>query len=186
MSSVSPPPGPIVVQALGPGWSNVAHLAPPGATPAAFAYLPGDWNAVFHWSTTKDDGLGGAGAFNRFDREIPAWANDWSTVATYDAFWVDASGSNIATLNPNPPLGRTLALSAGWNNFAYTGTNRSVADALSDIDGKYLQVMRYDNATSTWDSYLPGQPRFLNDFGGLFNLQAYWILVSEPVLLVMD
>ena len=91
-----------------------------------------------------------------------------------------------ASINPNPSPGRTVQLHAGWNNFTYTGTARSVADALGSIAGKYQQVLQYDNATGAWLSFLPGQPRYLNDFGGLFTLKVYWVLVSEDVTLVMN
>ena len=96
---------------------------------------------------------------------------------------------NIASLNPSPPPGRVIALKPGWNNFTYTGTSRSVADALSSVNGQYSQVLQYDNATQNWLGYEPVTPvhqRFLNDFGGLFTLKVYWVLMTENGTLVMN
>ena len=47
-------------------------------------------------------------------------------------------------------------------------------------------MLKFDNPSGTWLSFLPGQPRYLNDFGGLFTLKVYWVLVSEDVTLVMN
>ena len=40
-------------------------------------------------------------------------------------------------------------------------------------------MLRFDNAQGAWQSYLPGQPRYLNDFAGLLREQVYWILMRE-------
>jgi hypothetical protein len=107
-------------------------------------------------------------------------------VNRYDALWVRAGGSTLATPNPAPAPGRTITLHHGWNNFVYTGTNRQVEDALRSIAGQYTRVMHFDNAAQAWRSYFPGQPRYVNDFGGLFQLKVYWVFVTIPGELRMD
>jgi hypothetical protein len=50
-------------------------------------------------------------------------------------------------------------------------------------------VLQYDNAVGAWRSHLPvtpTHPRILNDFGGLFTLKVYWVLMNEDGTLVMD
>jgi hypothetical protein len=189
VSGVSPPPGSVVVQTLGSGWSNLAHLEPSGALPAAASTLPLPWNAIYRWDPLKwtfSEADGALGAYLRFIRGAPAAVNDYPVIQQFDAYWVDAPAANVASLNPNPPPGRTIELAAGWNNFTYTGPSRAVADALASIAGKYDQVLEYDNATGRWLSHLPGQPRYLNDFGGLFTFRVYWISMREPGQLVMQ
>ncbi len=75
----------------------------------------------------------------------------------------------------------TTACDCGYSG---TGTSKAVAEALAGV--KYTQVLQFDNPTNTWLSHLPGQPRYVNDFGGLFQLKVYWIYVSEPATLVMN
>lgn len=185
VSAVSPPPGAVVVQTLNGSWSNIAQLEPTGQLPEAAASLPTPWNAIFKWDPLKKL-LDMPGAYRRFLRGAPSYASDLPTLAQYDAYWVDAPAQNPASLNPFPQPGRTIELHPGWNNFTYTGNARAVADALGTISGKYTQVLQFDNATSTWLSYLPGQPRYLNDFGGLFTLKVYWVLMTADATLTMN
>ena len=185
ISTVSPPPGAVVVQALNGSWANIAHLEASGQLPGAASSLPTPWNAIYRWDPLKRL-LDRPGAYQRFYRNAPGYASDIQTINQYDAYWVDGPPTNVASLNPNPAPGRSIALHPGWNNFTYTGASRSVADALTSITGKYTQVLQFDNPTSTWLSYLPGQPRYLNDFGGLFTLKVYWVLVTDEVTLVMN
>ena len=117
----------------------------------------------------------------------PPAINDISTLKTYDAFWINAPASNLASVNPNPPTGRVIQLNPGWNNFVYTGTSKAVADALSSIAGRYTEVAQYDNATGAWLLWNPPpQPRFLNGFGGLFKLKVYWIYMTQSASLTMN
>jgi hypothetical protein len=173
------------VQALNGSWANIAHLEPTGALPGAASSLPTPWTTIFKWDPLKTL-LDKAGAYRRFFQEAPAYASDFPVISQFDAYWVDGPPTNVASLNPNPAPGRSIVLEPGWNNFTYTGTSRSVADALTSASGKYTQVLQFDNATSTWLSYLPGQPRYLNDFGGLFTLKVYWVLATAEVTLVMN
>jgi len=185
VSSVSPPPGALVVQALNGTWANIAHLEPTGQLPGAAAGLPTPWTSIFKWDTEKAT-IGAAGAFKRFFRGLPGYVSDYPTIGQYDAYWVDAPATNMASPNPNPQPGWAIALKKGWNNFVYTGQSRAVADALQSVQGKYSQVLQFDNNTGAWLSHLPGQPRFLNDFGGLFTLKVYWVLMTDDGTLVMD
>ena len=182
ISSVTPPPGAIVVLSLGEGWSLVSHFPPEGALPGAASYLPSNWSQIYVW----DPSVPGGGAFAHFNREVPAFARSLQGLSQYDVFWVDGSATNIALSNPNPPSGRVLAFTEGWNAFLYTGDSRSVEDALAGLAGNYDQVLQYDNLEGAWLSYLPGQSRFLNDLGGLFRMEIYWIHVTAPGTLTMD
>ncbi len=186
VSSVSPGPGPIVVQGMGAGWSNFANLEPDGPLPAAVPGLTGVWTALLAWDATAVDAQGNTGVYRRFLREAPPFASDLATTTRYSAMWVDSAASNIATANPNPPAGRAILLETGWNNIVYTGTTREVSDALASIGGHYKQVLQYDNPAGLWLSYLPGQARYLQDFGGMGRLKVYWILMTEPGLLIMN
>ncbi|HML99031.1 MAG TPA: S8 family serine peptidase [Tepidiformaceae bacterium] len=183
VSTVSPGPGAIVVQQLNGQWSNIAHLEPTGNLPGAASSLPTPWKVIYRWDPLKMF-LDRPGGYRRFARLAPAYASDYPQIQQYDAYWVDAPATNLASPNPNPAPGRAIELQPGWNNFTYTGTSKAVAEALAGV--KYTQVLQFDNPTNTWLSHLPGQPRYVNDFGGLFQLKVYWIYVSEPATLVMN
>ena len=188
VSSVSPPPGAIVVQTLNGGWSNVAHLEPDGQLPGAVSSLPTPWNSIFKWDPLKKI-LDRPGGYRRFFRGLPSFTSDLPVLKQYDAYWVDAPATPMGSMNPNPEPGRTIQLRAGWNNFVYTGTSRKVSDALSSIGNNYQQVLQYDNATGTWLSHQPElaeNQRYLNDFGGLFTLKVYWVLMAQEATLVMN
>ncbi|MCA9829983.1 MAG: S8 family serine peptidase [Dehalococcoidia bacterium] len=183
LTAVSPPPGPVVVQVLNGGWSNIAQLettGPPGAVLASFG---SPWTTVLRWDPSAGGLLGGV--YRRYLKDAPGYVNDLDSLGRYEAIWIDGARANVATPNPNPVAGRSVALLAGWNNIVYTGSARSVADALVDSAGKYARVMQFDNATGTWTSHVPGMPRYLNDFNGLFQLQVYWIYMNEPGVIVM-
>lgn len=183
VSSVSPPPGPIVGQVIGSGWSNIAHFQAAGEVPAAVSYLPNPWEALYTWD--PQGGESGEGAYERYIRGAPAYVNQWSEVQPYQPFWVKAPATTIATPNPNPVSGRAIALSPGWNNFVYTGANRAVGDALGPLQGTYTLVLEYDNAGALWRAHIPAAPRYLNDFGALLKLHIYWIYMKEPATLTM-
>jgi hypothetical protein len=186
VSSVSAPPGQIVVQTLNGGWSNVAHLEATGPPATVLSYLPAGWATVYRWNAAAANGLDGAGAYDRYAKDSPGYANQLTTLQQYDAIWVNASAASIASLNPDPPPGRVVALKPGWNSFVYTGTSKSVEEALTEVAGKYTQVLQYDNASRAWLSYLAGQRRYLNDFGGLFKLKVYWVYMTGSGSITMQ
>jgi subtilisin family serine protease len=186
IGSVSPPPGAVVLQTLNGGWSNVGHFESSGLLPAAASAISSPWTQVFRWDPAKVSVDGNTGAYRRYTRDVPEFVNDMTALDRYDAFWINAGQATVAIANPNPAAGRTLQLRKGWNNIVYTGSNRAVSDALRTIEAKYQQVLQYDNATGTWQSYVPGRARYLNDFGGLFKLKVYWIFLTEAATLAMD
>ena len=182
LNGIELPPGVVVVQELGEGWSQAAYLRPTASLPEAASGFPADWTAVAVWDAHAGDG----GAILLYYPEAPDQAQTLTELAQYDAFWVYSEGGAIAAPTPESLPLREVALAAGWNAVVYTGQPRSVADALADIDGLYDQVLRYDNATGLWSSYLPGSAPQLNDFGGLYPFRVYWIRMTAPGTLVME
>ncbi len=178
ITTVSPPPGGIVVQPLGTGWNLVAQYDTGGDLPGALSAFPRPWTEVAAWDPDTE-------TYQHYASEAPEYVNSMTSVERYDVFWVRTEASNHASLNPNPGE-REITLQTGWNPFVYTGTAKSVPVALSGIAGKYTSVMQFNNATREWSANFPSQPRYLNDFGGLLKLQVYWIYVTEPVTLVMN
>jgi subtilisin family serine protease len=184
VSTVSPPPGPVVIQRLGSGWNNIGHLDAAGQLPAALSYLPSAWTAALKWDPAGP-GLDGPGRYLRTGPSLPAFARNWLSIERYDAYWVDGSGTSVAMANPGPGP-RAVLLQPGWNNFVYTGTSKSVADALAGVAGLYTEVLQYDNPAGAWRIYIPGQPRSLNDFGGMMTLQTYWVFATGEATLQME
>ncbi len=181
VNGIDPPPGPIVEQELGAGWNQVAYLGPSASLPAAAAALPQGWSAIAVWDPDAE----GGGAFLLHYAEAPAQAQTLTELSRYQALWVYSDGGAVFDANPEPPPGRRVELAEGWNAIVYTGESRPVEAALASISGRYDQVLRYDNATGLWDSYLPGSAPQLNDFGGLHPYRVYWIRMTTAATLVM-
>jgi subtilisin family serine protease len=186
ISTITPSPAGIVVQTLNGGWSNIASFDPTGPAATALSSLPTPWSAAYHWRPDRAAFDGTNGVYEQYIRGAPAAASDWTSVNQFDAFWVDAPAGNVASLNPNPPPGRVLQLQQGWNNFVYTGSSKQVSDALGEVSGRYTEVLQYDNSSKQWQVYIPGQPRYLEDFGGLFKLKTYWIYMSQAGSITMN
>lgn len=185
ISSVTPGPGPVVEQTLNGRWSNIAYLNATGPLPDALEeLLPEPWDAVLRWDPLRQ-WFENTGAYERYYRSAPGYVNQVETLHRYEAFWTDAAAGTVASANPEPAPGRTVQLQPGWNNFVWTGPPREVRAALASIEGKYLHLLHFDNATETWLSYIPGQLRYLQDFNGLFQFRVYWIYVTEPVQITM-
>lgn len=178
ITTVSPPPGGIVVQPLADGWSLVAHLGVSGQLPGVLNAFPRDWSEVAAWDPTE-------GVYRTYSVDVPAYVNSLQGIGQYDVFWVRTEASNLGSLNPQAGE-REITLDAGWNPIVYTGTAKSVSTALAPIAGKYTAVMQFNNTTREWLGHYPSQPRYLNDFGGLLPLRIYWIYVTEPVNLLMN
>ncbi len=184
VSSVSPPWGSLVTQTLGGGWNLVAHLPGPGSLPAAVGYLPANWDAIYRWDPTSPDGFGGMGRYQRYGRNVPSFVNEFTSIARYQVYWVNASNTSIGSSNPCPqPCPRSIQLEPGWNAFLFTGQTTKLSTFLQPLAGAYLQVLHRDNASGQWLSHLPGLPRYLNDFEALHQMRIYWILVDEAVTL---
>lgn len=186
VSSISPPPGAVVVQTLNGAWSNIASFEATGPAESVFSSLPTPWSGAYHWDPAKPSLDSSPGAYVHYFRDVPAAVNDWNIVQQYDSFWVNGPAANLASINPSPPAGRVLPLRPGWNNFVYTGTSKQVSDALKEISGKYSEVLQYDNASQRWLVNIPGQRRYLQDFGGLFKLKVYWIYMTDAGAITMN
>lgn len=189
VSTVTPDPGPIVVQPLTAGWNNIAHLAPTSPLPSGFDYLPGNWTAAYAWDPLLPVAPGVNGAYRRVIKDplAPAVASTWETASRYQGYWVDAqTTTNAATVNPDPPSGRIITFEPGWNNFTWTGESSAMKPALANIAGKYTIVLQHDNTTGEWATYAPNQPRPLNSLGGLLHLSVYWIYMNEPGSVIMN
>ncbi len=184
VSSVSPAPGPVVVQSLGPGWNLLTNLTS-GPVPGS-AFLHSSWTALYFWDPLLPGVGPSPGAYRRHIRTAPGYVNTWLDGKIFDAFWVDAaSATTVAFTNPCP-CSRTISLKEGWNLFTYTGPSKKASDALGGVVGKYTLVVEFNNLTDAWAMHFPGSPRYLNDFEGLMQLQVYWIYMEDAGLLTME
>ncbi|MYA54245.1 MAG: S8 family serine peptidase [Dehalococcoidia bacterium] len=182
VNGIEAPPGAVVVQELGEGWSLSAYLGPTTSLPEATAAFPDGWAAIAVWDADAE----GGGAFRLYYPGAPDSAQTLTELSEYEAFWIFSEGGIMADLTPEPVPGRQVALAEGWNAVVYTGEARAVANALASINGLYDQVLSYDNVTRLWSSHLPGSAAQLNDFGGLYPFRVYWIRMTAPGTLVMQ
>src|SRR4029079_2432838 len=95
------------------------------------------WTEVLRWDPLKPFLDQDLGAWRRWIKDVPSYVDDITVLNQYDAVWIDAGAANVATVNPNPPSGRTVQFQRGWNNFVYTGSAKQVDDALAQAAGKY-------------------------------------------------
>lgn len=184
VTAVSPPPGQLVVQPLGSGWNNIAHLEQSGPLPGVLTALPGGFGTLLKWDPLKEL-TARPGGWLRYYPGVPEYVNDLTSLTRYDAYWVESGGGSPASLNPNPSSGRSVGLQPGWNNITWTGRAEEVGTALEQIDGKYSIVLQWDNLSQSWLQYIPGQPRYLQAFNGLFQFKTYWVLMTDPGVIVM-
>ena len=182
VNGIDPAPGPVVLQELGAGWSQAAHLGATAPLPEAAAALPANWSAIAVWDAAAE----GGGAFRLYYADAPAEAQTLTELTQYQAYWVYSTGGIAADINPRALAGRQAGLAEGWNAVVYTGQARPVEEALVSVAGLYDQVLSYDNVTGLWSSYLPGSAPQLNDFGGLHPYRIYWIRMTAPATLVIE
>mgnify|MGYP002031220964 CR=1 FL=1 len=176
-------PESVVVQEMGHGWSIAAHLGPTLPLPEAAEAFPEGWTAISIWDPKAG---GGGGDFLLYVPEAPDAAQTLTKLSQYDAFWIYGDSGAVSNPKPERPAGREVTLTAGWNAIVYTGEAQAVAEALTSIEGLYDQVFRYNSATGLWSSYLPDSAPQLNDFGGLYPYQVYWIRMNQSGTLVME
>jgi hypothetical protein len=70
------------------------------------------------------------------------------------------------------------ALTAGWNNIAYTGGAAAPGQALKSLEGKYSVVYRWDGVAKKYEIYAPGAPEIVNTLTTVNPGDALWVHVT--------
>ncbi len=71
------------------------------------------------------------------------------------------------------------SLTKGWNNVAYSGSAKPVAEALSPISGKYAAVYRWNAAGKVYEMYAPNAPAQANTLTTLAEGDAIWVNLTS-------
>ena len=80
------------------------------------------------------------------------------------------------TPSATPGATRTFDLATGWNNFVWTGSSGTPAEAaLSCIAGKFAIAYRYDE--TGWKHYVPGQPD-ISDLATVDKYDSLLVLIT--------
>jgi hypothetical protein len=98
-----------------------------------------------------------------------------------------APGSKSGQPPTQPPAGGSadIKLSAGWNliSFPLNPAEKSPAQVLAGIDGKYSAVYSFNTGNNQYRSYVPGSTS--NDLTSLDAGQGYWIYMDQAATLTV-
>ncbi len=97
----------------------------------------------------------------------------------YEIPWIP-NYDRLPLMEPTNPI-MNITLHKGWNliSIPTNETNWSLADVLRPIDGKYDQVMGYNESSKLWEIHLKKAPFWLSDLNQLSASGGYWINVTE-------
>ena len=76
---------------------------------------------------------------------------------------------------------RTVALDEGWNLTGWTGPDTALADAIAGIINQTEAAATFDAGPQSFDTWNASGPDFLNTLETIFQGQAVWVLITEPV-----
>jgi len=105
-----------------------------------------------------------AQAYRSFRSDAPEIANTLERISPRDALLVLHTGTDAlpVTTVAGIPQPRVVELRVGWNQIAYTGAATPVGELFAGVDAQSIWL--FDDASTSWLGYFPGQPAFLNEF----------------------
>ena len=164
-----------LVQQFTFGWNLYTYLGEPSFLDSAVSLFPQKLLQIQKWDVNTKNFL-----------EVPSPDIHKTAINKFDVFWLVISNPEFVAVPVSTAVSpRAVSLKKGWNVFTYTGSVLPVQEALKSLETTYLQVRKYENLNSSWLSYVPDVPKFLNDFSALRTYEVYWILLKEPNVLVM-
>jgi hypothetical protein len=150
---------PLVRQTVSSGFSPLIYTGSESATAAALAAGLGS-RVIGIW---RYDAV--SQSFQSFRPAAPAFVNTLAEIQPRDALLVllraggDVSFETLALV----PAPRSVSLTAGWNQLAYTGADGT---AVMDLFAGHAveSVWRFDIASQSWQAHFFGGPSFLQAF----------------------
>jgi hypothetical protein len=154
---------------LNKGWNLISlPLEPKSSSPAdVLSSISGNYTAVYAFSN---------GTYQAY---IPgATDNKLTAITAGNGYWIYMNQAGSLTIEGSA-AGKSISLVNGWNLVGYNSTSdSSITAALASIEGKYVAVYAFDNASNTYKAYIP------NSASELSSLKAgvgYWIYANAAV-----
>jgi len=164
-----------------PGWNLVSLGRQPG-NPSPAAVFSGATSRVFAY-----DACDTADPWKVWDPANPA-GSDLTAVDVKKGLWAEAPAAVVLPLAGTEPTVTTIHLCPGWNLIgAPLSQPRSVAGALSSIEGKYARVFGYAaaDAADPWEVYDISVPAWANTLQLLQPGEGYWVFATAAADLVL-
>ena len=159
---------------LFPGWNLIAWPTDADLE-AALQPIQGSVRTVFAFSSE-------AQSFQSYSPLLPAAFNDLEAVERGDGVWLYISDQRgVLWDRPTVQEERTLSLERGFNLVTWTGSNKSVEEAIAGIDNAVVAIYAFDARKQRYVTYLSGPLADASDLRRLTPGQAVWVQVVTDV-----
>ncbi|MBI2913627.1 MAG: hypothetical protein HYY03_06875 [Chloroflexi bacterium] len=151
---------------LQPGWNLVSlPLVPTDPAPAAvLTSIAGKFNSAWAYQTASSQAgaAAAAAAWLSYDPSVPPFLNTLAAIDVSMGFWLNMKEAATLSLSGSEPTGANISISPGWNFIGYpAGEAKPIADVMGSL--AYNSVWAYQpGQASSWQSYDPNVPPFLN------------------------
>ena len=161
------------------GWNLISIPVRPASTVIedVLSSIQGDYDLVYAY-----DAADAGDPWKKYDVAAPSFLNDLTHVDETMGLWIRASRAATLIVVGSDPLSTDIQLRAGWNLVGYPRSQaRTVAQALSSIDGTYDLVYGYRGADAVdpWKKHDTVAPDFLNDLTHINPEWGFWIRVAS-------
>jgi hypothetical protein len=164
---------------LSTGWNLCSlPLAPvSGALPDLLASVAGQYTSV-----CSHEAPDGAGSWECYRPDMPAFVSDLDRVDETDGLWINAREAATLIVEGFPSAVTEIKLLRGWNLVGYPRqTSTNVATALASIEACYDLIYTFagEAEPATWQAFDPNAQPATNTLTQLDPGRAYWIHVGE-------
>lgn len=123
-----------------------------------------------------------AQSFQSYSPRLPAVVNDLEAVERGNGVWVYVSDQRgVVWDRPTLLEERTLSLERGFNLVTWTGSSKSVQEAIAGIENAVIAIYAFDARMQRYVTYLSGPLASASDLSRLTPGQAVWIQVITDV-----
>lgn len=133
-------------------------------------------SGVFVWDPVAE-------RFLSFTPGAPSFVNDLDELSLGDGLWIDIEGGSAVWTQPALGEARDVSLVAGLPIAIWTGPDRTaIEDAIAGIAGAVAQILTWNAATQSFNSFNAALPAAFNTLATLNHGDAFWIEVTSAVI----
>jgi hypothetical protein len=159
-----------------PGWNmlSVPVQLSSYAITDVLASLEGSFDIAHTYDAQSDE-------WRTYTVGIPPGANTLTTLNPGDGLWIHATQADTWSITGERRTSTQIPLYTGWNLIAYPlMEQRTIAEALASIAGKYTAVYTYDlNQADPWLRHVAGVPSWVSSLNDMTTGKAYWVKVNQ-------